>query len=289
VNLKLYQVNPGIGYRYNQTNAQTNLLTNVIPSNFDVAGSYNVFVYDSNGSTILSSDPSNPWIYDPDAGYLTFYGASTLTNSPPSMTFYRYEGSFGIDAYIPSDSSATSLTLTNSTFATLYNLTNSSFNAITLPTLATTDTGGYWTLQNSTGSSLTIGVTPSSTAIGASFTILNTGFTTILWTGSAYRLLINYGIGSNGLQGNQGAQGTIGSQGSQGIQGTIGSQGLSGASGTIGSQGLSGASGTIGSQGLSGVSGTIGSQGLSGASGTIGSQGLSGLSGTIGSQGVSGL
>ena len=94
--LSLVAVNPGVSYRYNANNSQTNLLSDSIPFNYDVTGSYAITVKDSANNTILSSDTTYPWIFDPDSGYLTFVGSSTLTNSPPKMTFYRYEGTFGV-------------------------------------------------------------------------------------------------------------------------------------------------------------------------------------------------
>jgi hypothetical protein len=58
------------------------------------------------------------------------------------------------------ESAATSLTLTSGNYNTFFYLTNSGFNALTLPaSTATTDGGNYWTLRNSTATYLSITLT----------------------------------------------------------------------------------------------------------------------------------
>jgi len=98
-NLKLYEVNPGISYRYNTTNDFVNLLSNAIPFNYDIiTSSYKVVVKNKEGFNIQSNDSTYPWIFDPDSGYLTFVGVTSLpTNlTPPTISFWRYEGTFGV-------------------------------------------------------------------------------------------------------------------------------------------------------------------------------------------------
>jgi len=68
-NLKLYEVNPGISYRYNTTNDFVNLLSNAIPFNYDIiTSSYKVVVKSKTGNNIPSNHPIYPWIFDPDSG-----------------------------------------------------------------------------------------------------------------------------------------------------------------------------------------------------------------------------
>lgn len=56
--------------------------------------------------------------------------------------------------------SGTSMTLASSNYSTYFYVTNSGFNAVTLPsTTATSDAGAFWTIMNSTASSLSITLT----------------------------------------------------------------------------------------------------------------------------------
>jgi hypothetical protein len=56
--------------------------------------------------------------------------------------------------------SGTSQTLSSSNYNTFFYLTNSSFNAVTLPTTtATADGGNFWTLRNATNTFLSITLT----------------------------------------------------------------------------------------------------------------------------------
>jgi hypothetical protein len=68
-----------------------------IPTNYDPAGSYQINVFDYNGTTILSTSSSHPWVYDTDAGYLTFFHVTPWVEPAqiPSISFWRYEGTFG--------------------------------------------------------------------------------------------------------------------------------------------------------------------------------------------------
>jgi hypothetical protein len=61
---------------------------------------------------------------------------------------------------VVSDISATSLTLVSSNINRTFYLTNSGFNAVTLPTTVRSYIGGsYWSLRNATASQLTITLT----------------------------------------------------------------------------------------------------------------------------------
>jgi hypothetical protein len=97
-------ITPGTSYRYDNPTAAAgnlNLLTNAIPFNFDPAtNTYAVTMSTTTGpSNIPASDPTYPWIFDTDAGYVYF----TKNQFPsgygyPVLTFWRYEGTFGVGA-----------------------------------------------------------------------------------------------------------------------------------------------------------------------------------------------
>jgi hypothetical protein len=71
----------------------TNKLINAIPFNYDVNGGYAVKVYNASGVEIPSNSPSTPWYFDVASGYLTFY--NLLTAFTPTITYWRYNGTFG--------------------------------------------------------------------------------------------------------------------------------------------------------------------------------------------------
>ena len=100
-NLTLQSVKYGISYRYSGTDpadpANTNILSEVIPTNYDPVGSYQLTVFSAAGNTIQSSDAVHPWVLDIDAGYLTFYHATPFSEPSeiPTISFWRYEGTKG--------------------------------------------------------------------------------------------------------------------------------------------------------------------------------------------------
>ena len=97
-NIILNAILPGRSYYYTFDFAKVNVLTNVIPFNFDEqGGSYNINVYDSQGNEIPKNDPDYSWIFDGDVGFLYFIGPTDFVNEPPSITFWRYEGIIGLD------------------------------------------------------------------------------------------------------------------------------------------------------------------------------------------------
>ena len=82
-----------------------NLLSQTIPFNYDPAGSYGINVYAFSGSSTVAGNftqdnSTMPWYYDKDAGFITFYGNAsdrdTFLSKNPLMTFWRYEGEFGL-------------------------------------------------------------------------------------------------------------------------------------------------------------------------------------------------
>jgi hypothetical protein len=87
---------------------------------------------------------------------------------------------------ILSNVSTTSVTTTIVTSATTYRITNASFSGITVPTtLATTDTGVFWSFLNTTTSNLSVTITGTGD-IASPYTMLATGTTVIRWNGSNY-------------------------------------------------------------------------------------------------------
>ena len=90
---------------------EKNLLSQTIPSNYDPKGSYNITVrlYNNGNNNFATNSVSDStdypqWYYDKDAGFITFYYPTTDDNKNrdsyltvnPIMTFWRYEGTFGI-------------------------------------------------------------------------------------------------------------------------------------------------------------------------------------------------
>jgi hypothetical protein len=81
------------GRSYYDTTA--NLLTQVIPFNFDPKGTYNYTVTVNGNSVLQSTANTVNWIVDPDAGFLTFFTAIP-SNPTVTISFCRYEGTFGV-------------------------------------------------------------------------------------------------------------------------------------------------------------------------------------------------
>jgi len=105
--------------------------------------------------------------------------------------------------------------------AALYTITNTGFNALTLPTYTSSSPGVFWTLANSTASNLTISVTyTSGSGLGSTIT-LNAGTSVnIYWTGSAFTSI--RGQGPTGATGPTGVAGTTGPTGVAGTTGPTG-------------------------------------------------------------------
>lgn len=71
---------------------QSNDLKDVIPFNFDPAGSYNYVI--KNSSNVPIPFGLGDWLVDGDTGTLTFYG-SVPSGMPPKISFYKYIGTKG--------------------------------------------------------------------------------------------------------------------------------------------------------------------------------------------------
>jgi len=106
--------------------------------------------------------------------------------------------------------SGTSLTIPTPTVgapttnsAGLYTITNTGFNALTLPTYTAASPGVFWTLANSTASNLSIGVTYTSGSGLGSTLVLNAGSSAnIYWNGTAFTSISGQGpTGATGFTG----------------------------------------------------------------------------------------
>jgi hypothetical protein len=82
--------------------------------------------------------------------------------------------------------SGTTPAISTSTYTTYYNITNSGFNALTLP--ATSDTGAFWVLRNNTSVYLSFNPTYTSGSGPVTITIPPSSGVTIAWSGSAFVL-----------------------------------------------------------------------------------------------------
>jgi hypothetical protein len=97
--LKLKAATNGFSYYYNSPAQGKNLLDSVIPFNFDPAGSY---IYDVkiDGISVPGSGTDSAgtksWILDTDSGYLYFPNKDAGSSSVITMTFWRYEGTYGV-------------------------------------------------------------------------------------------------------------------------------------------------------------------------------------------------
>ena len=129
-------------------NPELNILTSAIPVSYG-AGFYQTIVYDSAGNP-LSAAGTYPWVFDVDGGVLKFFNNLTAGNAPPTISFYRYEGTFGLSATTLSSFTnlyASTLQLSTLIFRDLYtntpgSLTLSNGSLYLNGTLLTTGGGG---------------------------------------------------------------------------------------------------------------------------------------------------
>jgi len=102
-----------LSFRYNNPSSNgenLNLLSNAIPFNYDaIGGSYKYSMTCDNSNNLAqsynkvipASDTTLGWVLDPDAGYVYFMNNTTngLLNGTygfPVITFWRYEGTYGV-------------------------------------------------------------------------------------------------------------------------------------------------------------------------------------------------
>ena len=116
INVTLKHINLFESYWFTDAtlaNPELNILTSAIPASYG-AGFYQTIVYDSAGNP-LSAAGTYPWVFDVDGGVLKFFTNLTSGNAPPTISFYRYEGTFGF----PAATSATISSYTNLYTSTL--------------------------------------------------------------------------------------------------------------------------------------------------------------------------
>ena len=132
--LPLTSVKPNTSFTYSYSGLP-NLLTNVIPTNFDALGSYVIYVY---LNTIQISP--DKWVLDVDAGYITFFDANVT--DPVTISFWRYEGEVGLNNWvgdiIPPTKGGTGVNNGTKTITLGGNLTTSGAFTTTLTTTADT-------------------------------------------------------------------------------------------------------------------------------------------------------
>jgi hypothetical protein len=90
-----------------------NILQNSISSAYDIAGSYGISLFTNAGTPLLSSNATDGWVIDNDSGVVTFTNSTTnyyFTSGPPFISFWRYEGAFGIQNF------STDITMNNRLF-----------------------------------------------------------------------------------------------------------------------------------------------------------------------------
>ena len=242
----------------------TNLFSKAIPWNLDPNLGYNPTLQVSPivSNTISPFDMNNPWIFDGDAGYITFLGSNQYSINP-TFTFWRYEGSLGLSGYSGATGSAN------------------------VGSQGVQGSHGAQGSQGQNGFPGEVGTQGSQGYSGESGTTGSQGETSASITG----LYGNQGVrGEIGATGNQGTQGFLsaqltGPQGTMGYSGITGAQGVQGNTGAQGVIGFAGFSGIVGSTGVQGqtVYGNTGAQGLQGSryNGIAGSQGNPGNSGSV--------
>jgi hypothetical protein len=99
-NVVLKERNPQIAFYYAGTDrnnvVETNILINAIPFNYDSDGSYDLIVTNSADPShkSLAIDGDDPWYFDGNSGYLTFYKPIDFI---PAISFWRYEGKMGLE------------------------------------------------------------------------------------------------------------------------------------------------------------------------------------------------
>jgi len=92
--------NNKVSYCYNIGN--NNILQKSISSAYDIGGSYGISLYTNAGNPLLSTNTTDGWVIDNDSGVVTFTNSTasyTFTSGPPFITFWRYEGAFGIQSF----------------------------------------------------------------------------------------------------------------------------------------------------------------------------------------------
>jgi hypothetical protein len=96
--------------------------------------------------------------------------------------------------FVTSDVSATSLSLTSGTTSVVYRLTNTGFNALTLPSdQGTSNAGMWWQFYNTSGSNLSVTLT-NTVSLSSPQVFSNATTYTLYWNGSSNYLMTNQGL-----------------------------------------------------------------------------------------------
>jgi hypothetical protein len=96
--------------------------------------------------------------------------------------------------FVTSDVSATSLVLASSTTSVVYRLTNTGFNALTLPSdQATSNAGLWWQFYNNSGSNLSVTLT-NTIGLSSPQVFSNATTYTLYWNGTSNYLMTNQGL-----------------------------------------------------------------------------------------------
>jgi hypothetical protein len=99
-------------------------------------------------------------LYADNTGNLVVTSQSVSNPETPPLQTTVSNGAITIENVTGTSLTAsTSPAITTSTYFTYYNITNSGFNALTLPASIPTDAGFFWVLRNNTSSYLSITVT----------------------------------------------------------------------------------------------------------------------------------
>jgi hypothetical protein len=135
-----------------------------------------------------ASGPTGPTGPSGPTGLSGPTGASGPTG--PSGTNGTTGATGPVSTYVSiSGITGTSLTVTTSTYGTYYYITNSAFNALTLPGSPSGTSGSYWVLRNNTSTYLSITITNQATSTPTSpLVIPPSNSATIVWNGTTYVL-----------------------------------------------------------------------------------------------------
>lgn len=93
--------------------------------------------------------------------------------------------------YITTDTNATTITLTASNAATLYNITSNVLTTVNVPTLAAGDAGMWWKFSNSTVSNLAFTFS-GITGVPSNYTLVPNAAATLYWNGTSNRIVAPY-------------------------------------------------------------------------------------------------
>ncbi len=164
--------------------------------------------------------------------------------------------------WITSNVSATSLALTSNDFSTVYRITNTGFNSLTVPSLTSAQRGAFWTLSNTTATNLSVTLA-GTIGLSSPYTFSGNSTISLYWDGSS-NYIMSTGAGSIGPTGSAGFTGATGPTGSVGFTGVTGTTGPTGF-GTTGPTGSQGPTGNPG--GPTGATGALGPTGPAGGGG----------------------